>query len=94
MHIFCKKPLCIPKTTCYKPATSGSASTLALLGNSSMVERRTLTPLILVRIQVPQPISQPTDNIYISSWNLPDFSATYNGVVHGKTGVPPGFLAE
>lgn len=28
-----------------------------LLGNSSTVERRTLTPLILVRIQVPQPIS-------------------------------------
>src|SRR5690606_7031127 len=26
------------------------------LGNSSMVEQRTLTPLILVRIQVPQPI--------------------------------------
>ena len=26
-----------------------------LLGNSSTVERRTLTPLILVRIQVPQP---------------------------------------
>ena len=26
-----------------------------LLGNSSMVERRTLTPLILVRVQVPQP---------------------------------------
>ncbi len=28
-----------------------------LLGNSSTVERRTLTPLILVRIQVPQPIT-------------------------------------
>lgn len=28
-----------------------------LLGNSSTVERRTLTPLILVRIQVPQPFS-------------------------------------
>lgn len=27
------------------------------LGNSSTVERRTLTPLILVRIQVPQPLS-------------------------------------
>ena len=26
-----------------------------LLGNSSMVEQRTLTPSILVRIQVPQP---------------------------------------
>ncbi len=30
--------------------------TTRLLGNSSTVERRTLTPLILVRIQVPQPI--------------------------------------
>ena len=28
-----------------------------LVGNSSTVERRTLTPLILVRIQVPQPAS-------------------------------------
>jgi hypothetical protein len=27
----------------------------AALGDSSMVEQRTLTPLILVRIQVPQP---------------------------------------
>ena len=33
-----------------------------LLGNSSTVERRTLTPLILVRIQVPQPISLPNEN--------------------------------
>lgn len=29
---------------------------MGLLGNSLMVEQRTLTPSILVRIQVPQPI--------------------------------------
>ena len=32
------------------------ASKAALLGNSLMVEQRTLTPLVLVRIQVPQPL--------------------------------------
>ena len=59
-----------------------------------MVERRTLTPLILVRIQVPQPISQPIDNTDISIWNLPDISAVYNGVVDRKTGVALVFTAE
>ena len=31
----------------------------AALGDSSTVEQRTLTPLILVRIQVPQPFASP-----------------------------------
>ena len=34
------------------------------LGNSLMVERRTLTPLVLVRIQVPQPIFQAKSVTY------------------------------
>src|SRR5262249_60348601 len=33
-----------------------------LLGDSSTVEQRTLTPLILVRIQVPQPLSARCDD--------------------------------
>lgn len=44
------------------PAPTGSAhraaKPLPLLGNSSTVEQRTLTPSILVRIQVPQPTSR------------------------------------
>ncbi len=35
------------------------SSPQGLLGDSSTVEQRTLTPLILVRIQVPQPTHVP-----------------------------------
>ena len=37
------------------PGTNPPPAGSGLLGNSSMVELRTLTPSILVRIQVPQP---------------------------------------
>ena len=48
------QPFAMPALLAISPLTDGAAR--SLLGNSSMVERRTLTPLILVRIQVPQPI--------------------------------------
>lgn len=35
------------------------ASALFLVGNSLMVEQRSLTPSVLVRVQVPQPIKAP-----------------------------------
>jgi hypothetical protein len=49
-------------------------ATPPLLGNSSTVERRTLTPLILVRIQVPQPKHCFNSTIYadlVSVGNAP-----------------------
>jgi hypothetical protein len=55
--IFSKKTICNAPPFVYKPASQAPATPEpAMLGNSSTVERRTLTPLILVRIQVPQPI--------------------------------------
>jgi hypothetical protein len=43
-----------------------------LVGNSSTVERRTLTPLILVRIQVPQPIlPKSLDSHVFPSYRIP-----------------------
>ena len=49
-------PLCLMKPRAATQPAARAASQQALLGNSSMVEQRTLTPSILVRIQVPQPI--------------------------------------
>ncbi len=52
--------ICTGQSFGYKPPHRRSRKTAVtaarLLGNSSTVERRTLTPLILVRIQVPQPL--------------------------------------
>ena len=38
-----------------RPPAPKASHAVGLLGDSSTVEQRTLTPLILVRIQVPQP---------------------------------------
>lgn len=51
---FFKNPLCIPPPFVYKPGTP--TGTARALGNRLTVDPRTLTPLVLVRIQVPQPI--------------------------------------
>lgn len=49
--------ICNPSAFVYKRRTPAEPlHRPLLLGNSSMVEQRTLTPSILVRIQVPQPI--------------------------------------
>ena len=54
-----KHPLAISPCIVYADPAPGDPSPRqlvnSLLGNSSMVELRTLTPSILVRIQVPQP---------------------------------------
>ena len=53
------QPLAIGSRIVYAdpaPGTNPPPAGSGLLGNSSMVELRTLTPSILVRIQVPQPI--------------------------------------
>lgn len=42
--------------------TSRIGESAARLGNSLTVEQRTLTPSVLVRIQVPQPTSRPLEN--------------------------------
>ena len=44
-----------PRRTLHRPAPYRRALPGPLLGNSSTVEQRTLTPSILVRLQVPQP---------------------------------------
>lgn len=55
------QPLAISPGIVYADPAPGDPSPApaghGLLGNSSMVELRTLTPSILVRIQVPQPNS-------------------------------------
>ncbi len=57
-RIFFKTGICNRRAFVYKRRTPAEPPAgLHLLGNSSMVEQRTLTPSILVRIQVPQPIS-------------------------------------
>ena len=52
------------------------------LGDSSTVEQRTLTPLILVRIQVPQPRSRSPD-VSRCSGRLPTGVAGYRGRLAG-----------
>ncbi len=62
---------------------SGPAKALrqsSSLGDSSMVEQRTLTPLILVRIQVPQPAKLLILLYFVSFWlrrNWSDISDGY-----------------
>lgn len=53
----------MPKLLSISPLTDRASDTL--VGNSSTVERRTLTPLILVRIQVPQPILPKSRDFYV-----------------------------
>ena len=44
-----------------RPPAPKASHAVGLLGDSSTVEQRTLTPLILVRIQVPQPTQKGLD---------------------------------
>ena len=51
-------PICVVLTgraAVSRPPAPKASHAVGLLGDSSTVEQRTLTPLILVRIQVPQP---------------------------------------
>lgn len=77
MH-FPEKTICISPPFVYKPASQAPAKPVSpLLGNSSTVERRTLTPLILVRIQVPQPILLKSPEFLASGNKLFRFMLQY-----------------
>ena len=71
-QIFFKKSLCIGRGFGYKPRTSSAAECRASLGNRLTVDPRTLTPLVLVRIQVPQPIlPKRPDSLVFQSCRIP-----------------------
>lgn len=61
VSFFCRSPVDPPPPSRYKPphrsATKRRPPRRRLLGNRLTVDPRTLTPLVLVRIQVPQPLS-------------------------------------
>ncbi len=84
VSFFCLSPVDPPPPSRYKPphrsATKRRPPRRRLLGNRLTVDPRTLTPLVLVRIQVPQPTAHQVfdiiDKIAVSTLRFVSFHPT------------------